>query len=72
MIFIGAPDGLSDIKLPAAKLTAAKLHTASGACVVTMTGDSGQSITKTLTGQDAADFYNALVAIQAATLSSGS
>jgi hypothetical protein len=67
MLFIGN-EGLV-MKIPAAKITAAKLSTSTGRCVVTMTGENGESFTRSYSGQDAVDLYRALSAIQSATLS---
>lgn len=56
-------------RVPADKITAATLTKASGTLTITYTGDSGESKTFTFAGQDAVDYYNALVALAAGTYS---
>ena len=50
--------------IPASRITAAAYHPDSGILVITGTGKSGETITRTVSGQDGADLYNALLAIQ--------
>jgi hypothetical protein len=69
--FIETPSAGGTFRLNAANITAAKLHTATGLCVVTFTDGSAASKTVNVPGQDGTDLYNALVAIAAGTYTTG-
>jgi len=59
------------LSIDPSKITAAKLHTATGLLAITYTNPAGMPTVQFVPGQDGVDTYNALVAVAAATLTTG-
>jgi hypothetical protein len=63
------PDNAANV-INAKRITSAVYHTASGMLALKHGNAFGASVTRTMWGQQAADLYNALVAIKAGTYTS--
>jgi hypothetical protein len=63
-------NGQPATQLPAAAITGAVLHQASGVVVVSYRDSNGSIVTRVLSDQSGPDLFRALQAIQAASLSS--